>query len=329
MAARPPAVARVLERVIATSRAHEMFEPHDNVIAAVSGGPDSICMLLALRELRRLFRIDLEVFHFDHRLRDDSTEDARYVRRTAERLGLAFHLRVAETEPVRGESVEDWAHRARMWSLAELLRETGADRAAIAHTRDDQAETVLLAMIRGGGLDSAAGIRPAQGPFVRPLIDVTREEVLSFVRALHLRPRADPTNSDTRLLRNAVRLKVIPMLERSVDRDVRATLARTASLLREDAEELQRLAAEHVAELIEEIPDGVCVPAAGLVSLPRAIASRVSRAAIYRAGSLPSAESVDAVLDLASGRPGRKRDLVDGLTASRTKTDVVISTPGA
>src|SRR5919198_6208902 len=99
MARRPHAVARVLERVTATAREHDMFTPGDRVLVAVSGGPDSTCLLYSLHMLRRLFKIKLEVFHFDHRLRPDSAKDARYVKRMAAKLGLPFHLVTAATKP--------------------------------------------------------------------------------------------------------------------------------------------------------------------------------------------------------------------------------------
>ena len=100
-ARRPPAVARVLERVTKTARAHDLFTPGDLVLVWVSGGPDSVCLLESLVRLRRLFRLRLQVFHMDHRLRPDSAADATYVRRLAERLGLPFHLAVAVDEPGR------------------------------------------------------------------------------------------------------------------------------------------------------------------------------------------------------------------------------------
>src|ERR687888_2272870 len=105
MARRPHAVARVLERVTATAREHDMFSPGDRVLVAVSGGPDSTCLLHSLHMLRRLFKIELEVFHFDHRLRPDSAKDAQYVKRMAAKLPLPFHLRAAEERPGKGESV--------------------------------------------------------------------------------------------------------------------------------------------------------------------------------------------------------------------------------
>lgn len=322
---RPPAVARVLERVTATAREHEMFAPGDEVVVAVSGGPDSMCLLRSLVLLRRLFKIRLQVFHFDHRLRPDSAGDAAYVKRAATALKLPFHSAAAESAPAKGESVEDWARRARLWALARTLRETGAARAAFGHTLDDQAETMLIALVRGGGLDALSGIRPTQGPYVRPLLEVTRDEVEAFDRALHLRPRRDPTNADTRLLRNAIRLDALPALERAVGRQVRGTLARTAANLRDDADELQALAAHAVEELVEDEPTGFSAPAAALVSLPRAVGARVVRSALYRSGLAPTAEHIDGILDLAAGRPGRSRDLADGAKAARDRWYVRVS----
>src|SRR5947207_6017515 len=186
---RPPAVARVLERVTATVRQHAMFLPGDRVLVAVSGGPDSTCLLHALHRLRRLLRIRLEVFHFDHRLRPDSGKDADYARSQAARLKLPFHLRAAEDRPEPGEAVEAWARARRLGALAGVLRDAPATRAATGHTLDDQAETVRLALARGGGLGAVAGIPPVEGPLVRPLLDVTRAEVEAFARSLRLRPR--------------------------------------------------------------------------------------------------------------------------------------------
>ncbi len=322
---RPPAVARVLERVTATARRYEMFLPGQTVIVSVSGGPDSVCLLYSLHGLRRLLRIDLEVFHLDHRLRRDSGKDAEYVRRLAGRVKLPFHLRVCEFEPKDGDSIEAWGRAMRMFYSAEVRRETGAERLAEGHTLDDQAETVLIALIRGGGLDALGGIEPALGGEVQPLIDVRRSEVEAFCRALRLRPRLDPTNQDTRLLRNAVRLKVLPAIERSVGRDVRATLARTADIIRQDDHLLKRQAFEAAEQLVEEQPGGFGIDPVGLLSVPRPIAARVVRDLMYRLEATPTHESIEAVLDLATGRPGRRRDLAGGLVASRDREYLSLS----
>ncbi len=322
---RPPAVARVLERVTATARRYEMFLPGQTALVSVSGGPDSVCLLYSLHGLRRLLRIKLEVFHLDHRIRRDSGKDAEYVRRLADRLKLPFHPRICEFEPQKGESLEAWGRAMRMYYSAEVRRETGAERLAEGHTLDDQAETVLIALIRGGGLDALGGIEPALGGEVQPLIDVSRTEVEAFCRSLRLRPRRDPTNLDTRLLRNAVRLKVLPAIERSVGREVRATLARTADTIRQDEHFLKRQAFEAAEELVEEQPGGFGIDGAGLLTLPRPIAARVVRDLMYRLKGTPTLESIEAVLDLAAGRPGRRRDLAGGLVASRDREYVSLS----
>lgn len=324
-----PAVARVLERVTATARRHAMFDPGDFVLVAVSGGPDSTCLLHALHRLRRLFRIRLAVFHFDHRLRPGSPADADYVRRAARRLGLPFHLRRADSKPARGESVEAWAREVRMRAVSELWEELapdGAIKLALGHTLDDQAETVLIAAIRGEGLEGLAGIAPRRQGWVRPLLEVRRAETAAFCRALGLRPREDPTNRDTRFLRNAIRLKAIPSLERLTGREVSTPLARTADLLREDADELSRRAIVVFARIRRRRRDGVALDAGRLAKLPRPIAARVAAVALSEFIT-PTREHIEAVLDLARGRPGRRRDLPAGLLAARDREYVRISRP--
>ena len=329
---RPPAVARVLERVTRTAREHEMFGPGDRVLVSVSGGPDSVCLLYSLWHLRRLFKIRLEVFHFDHRLRPDSARDGAYVRRLADRLTLPFHLRAAESAPAKGESVEAWATVARM-NAANAVREAiGAQQIAEGHTLDDQAETVLLNLIRGTGLEGMSGIWPGSRDvaIVQPLLDVERAEVEAFCRAFHLRPRLDPTNRDARHLRNAIRLKVLPAMERETGREVMRPIARTADLLREDRMELYAAALRAMDRAVVDAHGEQRLDVDALRSLPRPVAARVVRLVLFRILSLRDGpawtrEAVEAVLDLAEGRPGRRRDLPAGLKARREREYVSVS----
>jgi tRNA(Ile)-lysidine synthase len=325
MAARkPPAVARLLERITKTARAHDLFTPGDLVLLWVSGGPDSVCLLESLVRLRRLFRIRLAVFHMDHRLRPDSATDAAYVRRLADRHGLPFHLAVALEEPGRSDSVEMWGRFERAREAGRIARAIGATRMADGHTLDDQAETILMGLVLGWGLDGMGGIAPVNGTLVRPLLDVTRTEIEAFCRALHLRPRRDPTNADTNLLRNALRLEAIPAIERSTGRDVMRTFARTADHLRRDATALFAHADEHARTLVELRDHGFAIRARPLLDLPPALSSRVARRGFQRADLGWDHEAIDAVLDLAAGSPGRSRDLLLGIKARRTRTHVEV-----
>ena len=275
------------------------------------------------------------MFHFDHRLRPDSASDAAYVRRLAERLRLPFHLRTAGDEPAPGVSVEAWATVSRGNAADEVRRAIGAAVVAEGHTLDDQAETVLLNLIRGGGLEAVTGIWPGGSLHgfsarAQPLLDVERVEVEAFCRALHLRPRHDPTNRDPRHLRNAIRLQVIPAIERATGREVRRPIARSADLLRADRTELYASAVHELPQVVDATSEVVRFDAAALRSLPKPVASRVVRLALYRIMEREDVapwtrDAVEAVLGLAAGRPGRRRDLPNGSTARREGEYVLVS----
>lgn len=322
-ARRPPAVARVLTRVTATVREHGMFEPGDVVLAWVSGGPDSVCLLESLVRLRRLLRIRVEVFHLDHGLRLGSTDDAAYVRRLAARLRVPFHLEHAEPAPT-GTSIELWARAQRADAAARVAAATGATRHADGHTMDDQAESVLMGLILGWGPEGMTGIAPTNGLLVRPMLDVRRAEVEAFCRGLHLRPRRDPTNEDLRHLRNAIRREALPAIERATGRSVIETFARTATLLRRESDALFAVADERLEEIVGPRSGGFVVLARPLTDLPPAVAARVVRRAFQRADLGWDRSSIERVLDLAAGRPGRRADLVAGSTARRDRTQVIV-----
>jgi tRNA(Ile)-lysidine synthase len=303
------------------------------VLVSCSGGPDSVCLLYSLWHLRRLFKIRLAVFHFDHRLRPDSAKDAAYVRDLAERLKLPFYVRTAEGGPKKGVSVEAWATVARMNAGNDIRREISGQVIAEGHTLDDQAETVLLNLIRGSGLEGIAGIDPGSRShaLVQPLFDVERTDVEAFCRALHLRPRRDPMNEDRRYLRSAVRHEVLPLLERATGRGVSRAIARTADLLRADGDELKAGAVIAYRDTVAgDRGTDVRFDAAKLKALPPTVASRVIRLAVYNVMATEwaapwSKNAIEAVLDLARGRPGRRRDLSEGLKAIREKEYVRVS----
>jgi tRNA(Ile)-lysidine synthase len=327
-----------VHEVVDAARRNDLFPGGGPVVVAVSGGPDSVCLLHALTEARRLLKIRPICVHVDHRLRRDSAEDARYVRRQAERLSLPFELKTATSRPGPGQSLEAWARGVRYAALAEAAETRRATAVAVGHTADDQAETVLLALVRGGGLEAVSAMAPAttwDAPggavrIVRPLLDVTRAETEAFCRSLGLRPRQDPHNRDPAFLRAAVRNRAVPALEEALGRPVREALARTAAHLRDDAALLDALAEEASERVVRRTPGGLALRADRLIALPGPLAGRVVRRALYELGVVPSSETVEAVLDLASGRPGRKVSLAGGAGAHRDREAVrLVGHPGA
>jgi tRNA(Ile)-lysidine synthase len=248
-------------------------------------------------------------------------------------LKLPFHLRAAEGRPKKGVSVEAWATVARMNAANDVRRDIEGNVTAEGHTLDDQAETVLLNLIRGSGLEGIAGIDPGHRShaLVQPLFDVERADVEAFCRANHLRPRRDPMNEDRRYLRAALRHEVLPFLERATGRGVSRAIARTADLLRADGDELTAGAVIAYRDTVDgDRGTDVRFDAAKLRALPPTVASRVVRLAVYNVMSTEwaapwSKNAIEAVLDLAQGRHGRRRDLPEGLKAIREKEYVRVS----
>jgi tRNA(Ile)-lysidine synthase len=197
----------------------------------------------------------------------------------------------------------------------------------VAHTADDQAETVLLAILRGAGLTAAAAMKPVNRPIVRPMLEVTREETTAFCRALRLRPRRDPMNEDPAFMRVALRRRVIPILEEALGRGVRDSLARTADLLRVDAEFLEELAAAAEPEVVVGDGDDSLLLVSALAELPPALAGRVVRRALLSQRLVPEAGHVASVLGLASARPGASVSLPASLKAKRERGYVRLSRP--
>ena len=191
--------------------------PGSTLVVACSGGPDSLALLVGLAELARRLRLRLVVAHLDHGVRGGSAADARAVGRRAAALGLPC---VSGRRPPGLGSAgpapqgEAGLRRLRRAFLRRVAREHGADAIALGHTAEDQAETLLLRLTRGTGLRGLAGMRPRRGPWIRPLLGVTRAQVAEFLRDRRLRARRDPTNDDLRWSRNLVRHRVLPALAR-------------------------------------------------------------------------------------------------------------------
>jgi tRNA(Ile)-lysidine synthase len=218
----------VISRVKRTIQARGLFRRGDRVLCACSGGPDSLALLHALRELAPTLGISLRAVYVDHGLRPEAAAEGERVVREAAKLGLNGEV-VRIT--LRKKSMEA-AREARYEALSRVARERGATKIAVAHTLSDQAETVLMRLLRGSGPRGLAGIPPRRGLIVRPLIDVTRAEVEAYCRQRKLRPVRDPTNRRDDYLRNRIRKIVMPALQRENPR-LEQALGRLGDNLRE------------------------------------------------------------------------------------------------
>lgn len=296
-----------------------LVERSATVLVALSGGPDSTALLHALVALRRRGELRA-VFacHVDHQLRAGSHADGERCAALCGRLEVPLVRVAVDVGP--GASVQQAARRARYRALAAAAAQVGADRVATGHTRTDQAETVLLRLLRGAGARGLGGIPARRGRFVRPLIDCSRAEVLAYLAAAGATYLEDPSNASPRYLRNRVRRELAPALE-ALAPGIERRLALAADLLRDDDRALEAAARRLVPAGRRE------VDLARLGRAPVAVQRRVVRR-LWRAatGSRRALEAVhvEAVLRLLRARRAGPVALPRGLAAWRTSTVLAV-----
>ncbi len=322
-----PRSERLYARWCLEMRRSRLFAPGERVAAAVSGGVDSMLLLEFMREFAQQNGLVLSVAHFNHHLRGaESNADERFVSEVAERLGLPYFVGQADVGRVAREkrqNLEATARRLRYRFFYSLVHQGKVDKVATAHTANDQAETVLLRLLRGAGARGLAGIFPVlDGKVVRPFLGLERAEIEIEVARRGLRFRTDPSNFDLRFARNRIRRELIPWLEREFNPGVVSGLAQFAALCRDDEAFLEHQAREMAQPWRIRQENEERIPVRALANFPVAIERRVLRQMIFGASegkrSCVTAAQVEALRALAArGQSGKSVLLPGGLEARR------------
>src|SRR3989304_3812799 len=239
----------MLDKAIDTIRKYGMLKKGDIVCVAVSGGVDSTVLLHLLNLLRDSLSLTLIVCHLNHNLRGKESErDFRFVKRMAGNLNLPFEgkkLFVKEVKSRRGESLQQWARGKRLKFLKDAAKKHRAKKIALGHNLNDQAETVLMRLIKGSGTSGLAGMAPVREAFIRPLIETQREDIERYAIKNNLKYAVDSTNRSLKYLRNRIRLELIPFIEKQYNPNIIETLARTAPALGQEADCLEKKAGKN------------------------------------------------------------------------------------
>ncbi|MDD5431775.1 MAG: tRNA lysidine(34) synthetase TilS [Candidatus Omnitrophica bacterium] len=228
----------IIDQVKNTIRRYGLFAKKDKVLIGVSGGPDSLTLLLILNKLKNEFGLSLHIAHFDHNLRKNSSKDADFVRNIAEDLNIPVTITKAKSKDIlKSGSIEENARNSRLDFLFKVAKKIKARKIALGHNLDDQAETVLMRILRGTGLYGLGGISAKREIYgfsiVRPLIEVKRKDIESFLKKRRIKARIDETNFEDIYFRNKIRNKLLVLLKKYYNKnikDVLASLAQSVSL---------------------------------------------------------------------------------------------------
>ena len=267
------------DQVRRTIARHALCGPGSRLLIALSGGSDSVALAFVLRDLAAYDGFSLAALaHLNHRLRPTAGRDEQFCRDLAARMGLPILVDALDVQGYAASqrlSLEEAARRLRYDFLHKAGGQAGADRIAVGHTRDDQAETVLLKLMRGAGSTGLAGVFPRRGAVIRPLLDVARSDLRSYLTMRGETWVDDETNDDIDNPRNRIRHQVLPQLDHALRGDVRPALARAASLAREDGQFLDELAERRYAEVAITTGDTVELDAGALAGEAMAVRRRV------------------------------------------------------
>ncbi|HLC41963.1 MAG TPA: tRNA lysidine(34) synthetase TilS [Methylomirabilota bacterium] len=272
----------LLDRMVETIRRHEMLAGGETVLVAVSGGADSMVLLHALKTLAPEWSLSLHVLHIHHGIRPESDGEAAFVERVAGAWGLPVTVERLRGLSPESPSLEAEARSARYTAFRAWAERLGADRVALGHTGDDQAETVLMRLLQGAGPRGLSGIPPVRGRYIRPLIEVSRGEIESYCRSHALEWVEDPSNRDPKHFRNRVRHELLPLLASTENPKVREALRRVGRRAREVVESLAFLAEREFHRLAQAESDGVTLPLGELRQFPSGLLGELLRVAMSR-----------------------------------------------
>jgi tRNA(Ile)-lysidine synthase len=311
-------VPAMLNHIRKTIETHSMLERGDHLVVAVSGGPDSVALLRALALLTDEYRLHLTTAHLNHGLREgEADEEEAFVRRLSEGMGIACICKKRDIRALKERkrrSLEEIGREERYRFLQETAEICGAVKIAVGHHRDDQAETVLLHLLRGSGPEGLRGILPVRdGRIIRPLLDVGRSDILAFLRREGLTYRSDSSNESPLFLRNRIRNELIPGLAANYNPRLIEGLCQTAGIIRREDDYLRGVV-QQVIRGFGIVPgsEEIALPVADFMVLHEAIQGRIIKCLLEGAAPLRNGigyRHIEAVLVLARRSAGRSVSL--------------------
>ncbi|NLB89483.1 MAG: tRNA lysidine(34) synthetase TilS [Syntrophomonadaceae bacterium] len=312
---------------------HNMVKENDHIILAVSGGPDSMALLSVMSKLKKNFNYTLTVAHVNHSLRPEADEEESFVKKCSLNLGIPFYSHKADIKQIATQekkSIEEVGRIVRYQFFNQLLNDLKADLIATAHHQDDNAETVLLNLLRGTGIKGLRGILPVNNNLIRPLLGVSKSEIMDYIKENSIPYCIDESNFDPIYLRNKIRNELIPLLEREYNPRIIEGLSKLALIAREENEYLEGQTQKVFNEALLSKADATIRLNNTLLSdLPIAIRKRVL---LHALGELAGEEGweandIDIILDMMTKSGSSKMvKLKKDIKVGKVYDELVLST---
>ncbi len=245
------------EKVLDTIKKYELISNGDKLVLGVSGGPDSMCMLNVLKEIKENGTLDFKitVAHINHMIREEAKEDENYVKKYCEKNGINFYSKSIDVEKIANTNkigTEEAGRNERYKFFDEILRKTASSKIAIAHNKNDNTETVIMNIIRGSGVSGLKGIEAKREKYIRPLIECEREEIEEYCEKENLNPRIDKTNFENIYTRNKIRNIVIPFIKKEFNPNIIETINRLSDLVTEEEIYIEKQVEKEYKEILIE-----------------------------------------------------------------------------
>ncbi|HWR60629.1 MAG TPA: tRNA lysidine(34) synthetase TilS, partial [Clostridia bacterium] len=299
-----------------------MLEQGDRLVAGVSGGPDSLCLLHVLKSLGEEYRCSIFAAHLNHRFRGAAADaDAEFVERICKDWGIPAYIEVFDVPAYikeTGLSPEEAGREIRYRLFNRVCDEVGANKIAVAHNLNDHVETVLMRFMRGSGIEGLKGIEAVRGKIIRPLLETDRQEIEEYCSIHRLEPRIDKTNLEAVYNRNRIRLELIPYIQKNFNPNIMMALSRFSGLIKEENDFLEAEAEARMDELAELHEDRVVIDTKLLLSVHVALQRRIIRKSMEKLAKTLNGfdfKHYEGVLQLAEKSTGAAIMLPHGLKA--------------
>lgn len=244
------------EKVINTIKKYNLIKENDSIVVGVSGGPDSICLLHILNEIKNELNFKIYVAHINHMIRKEADEETEYVKEFCEKLGIECYTKRIDVVKIANNlkrGTEETGRKIRYEFFNEVLEKTNSNKIATAHNNNDKVETILMNILRGSGSNGLKGIEPIRDDkYIRPLINILREEIEEYCKINKLNPKIDKSNNENIYTRNKIRNVVIPYIKKEFNPNIIKTMNRLSEVANEENEYLNKVTKKEFNDLLLE-----------------------------------------------------------------------------